>query len=143
MDKLIITGSSDDLIEIDGCIRDEIGFYNSSEDKPIIISLPFGWKIKGYYGEGGIWRFEPIEPFLPNYTLEKGDVDADINDILTIDCNLSYLTYTTPDSKGVCGKIELNEKQQKSFDTLEEILTDSEFDDVKEVVKAVLVGIEF
>ena len=51
-----IYGASDDLIEIDGDIRDEIGMYDTSEERPCWLNLSDGTKMKVFYDKEGVWR---------------------------------------------------------------------------------------
>lgn len=61
--QLVISGWSDDLIQIEGDIQEE---FNVIKDGPLIASLDIGGKLKVYAIYDGCWSFAP------------GKVDEDI-----------------------------------------------------------------
>ncbi|WP_139905635.1 hypothetical protein [Clostridium thermarum] len=89
---LKVTGHSDDLIVIEGEIREEFGRYNSEED---YLAFSDGTVLRAYYDEDGLWRF--IVVFKGSLFKEKieGNVQEDINDLVTFHAGIVWC---------VCGK---------------------------------------
>lgn len=84
MGTLTIYGASDDLIEFEGDFEDEGDHFG---DDPIYIHLDDGSVIKALYDNDGIWRFDPVKlaEFTTVKSHEKGDVEADTPDRLTLE----------------------------------------------------------
>lgn len=84
METLTITGYSDDNIEIDGAIREEIGFCPDSETTACILAISDGTVLKVIYDEYGIWRVTRIVEGAATMTKVEGDVDKDTFDVVTL-----------------------------------------------------------
>lgn len=59
-----VYGCSDDLIEFDGDVRGEVGFYSGDDDKPCLLIFDDGTMLTVKYGKqtnGGIWSVELAE----------------------------------------------------------------------------------
>lgn len=98
-----ITGASDDLIELDGAIYDEIG--TPFNDPTTDITFDNGAKVRVIYDDEGVWRITDAspEPGLvtivrcedrPGYTGPDGSV---YSDEATVTGATNY-TYSTPES---------------------------------------------
>jgi hypothetical protein len=75
MEKLTITGASDDLIEIDGAIREEFNVY-PEDDEDLFVAVSDGTLLSVDYDKDGIWRFNAVK--LGSATLNKTEgVTAD------------------------------------------------------------------
>lgn len=61
--SLRVYGCSDDLIELEGDIRDEAGYYGSDKDEPAFLFLSDGTVLAIWYGKDdrGIWAIEVRE----------------------------------------------------------------------------------
>ena len=83
MYKLKIYGASDDLLEVEGDIREE--FYIDAEDEPVIVGLCDGSLLRVTYD--GLWHINVIRK--PEGTAisrhEATDEDNDYSDILNIE----------------------------------------------------------
>ena len=53
-----ICGASDDLLEFEGEIYGEIGYYNSSEDDPIRVKVSDGTEFDAFYNDDGLWKIK-------------------------------------------------------------------------------------
>lgn len=53
-----IYGASDDLLEFDGEIYGEIGYYDSSKEDAILVKVSDGTEFSAYYNESGLWKIE-------------------------------------------------------------------------------------
>lgn len=92
--KLTIYGASDDLIEIEGDLREE--FYLISDHEPSYLSFSDGTCLSVNYDNEGIWRFnikfkgtaevEKIE------CVEENDDDG-YSDIIHITGDIKYVIY--------------------------------------------------
>lgn len=60
MGEIIIYGASDDLIEIEGNIREEFSSYPPEDDETLILAVSDGTVLRVRYDEDGIWRFTPL-----------------------------------------------------------------------------------
>lgn len=81
MSALIIYGASDDLIEVEGIIRDELG---APYDKPGIVTVKVDdavWtQFRIEYTDDGIWRIENSTPSVPG-TIIPARSDRDDDDL--------------------------------------------------------------
>lgn len=81
--KTTITGASDDLIEVDGAITSE--FYATAPDgKDNVLCFSDGTTLAVRYDEDGIWRVELLVKGACEFSIVKGDVDADTFDVATL-----------------------------------------------------------
>jgi hypothetical protein len=60
MNELIIYGASDDLIEVEGSLREEFGTYLDLPSDSVYLAVSDGTLLRVRYDEDGIWRFTPI-----------------------------------------------------------------------------------
>jgi hypothetical protein len=141
--ELKITGHSDDIIDLEGSISDEIyPDYDYADELTATLAFPSGDKIEVYYDENGLWRIDVKEGFSLPFTLDKGNAANDENDVLTIHQTIEYVLYKSGEKKGVRGEITLAEAAQKTFDQLDVLLSDSDFeyDGNENLIKAILAG---
>lgn len=75
-----LTGSSDDIIEFDGELFDEL-YPNYSERKGVI-GLSDGTLLGFEYDKDGIWRFKPIVKGALFVRVDQGSVDDDTFDVV-------------------------------------------------------------
>jgi hypothetical protein len=57
MPTIVITGASDDLIEIDGDIREEFG--HNDDDNPAFLAVSDGTLLRVQRDNYGVWRIVP------------------------------------------------------------------------------------
>lgn len=90
--KTKLTGASDDLIEIEGEIREEFSDYDCSNGR---IAFSDGTLIGVNYSNEGIWRFNLIVKGSLYLGKEEGNVDEDINDVVYFKEGLKWVVYTS------------------------------------------------
>ena len=90
MQTITITGYSDDNIEIDGAIREEIPFYPKDEHDAIALVVSDGTVLSIRYDDQGIWRITPIYHGASQYSKAEGSVSEDTFDVVTL-TNESFL----------------------------------------------------
>lgn len=58
----VVTGASDDLIELDGDIYEEFGLHNDEggEDAGDLIAFSNGVVLRVRYSQSGVWRITPV-----------------------------------------------------------------------------------
>jgi hypothetical protein len=81
--EITIYGTSDDLIEIEGDLREEFNVY-----EPVILAWPNGSRIRATYGlDAGVWRFALVNlAFGDSYSIvqcDENDGDAGYTDKVT------------------------------------------------------------
>jgi hypothetical protein len=80
-----IYGASDDLIEIEGDIREEFEAYKyDKEEKPAILAVSDGTLLKMWYDDDGIWRISRLVAGTAVFEKIEGDVEKDTPDIVTL-----------------------------------------------------------
>jgi hypothetical protein len=81
-----IYGASDDLLEFEGDIYGEVGYYGSSEDDPIKVSISDGTELNVYYADSGLWRIKVLNQGSHFESLvEAVNPDSDeYSDVLTL-----------------------------------------------------------
>ncbi len=82
--KITITGASDDLIEIDGAIREEFNWSGDEEDR-CYLAVSDGTLLSANYDKDGIWRFALVERGTAKFSKVEGIVSEDTNDVVTLD----------------------------------------------------------
>jgi len=91
MAKVIITGASDDLIELDGDIREEFGCYDSGK---MYLAFSDGTLLSIIYGEGteAFWRINRIHIGSASYSKhEATDEDKDYSDRVTLEGDITWV----------------------------------------------------
>lgn len=91
IDGLIITGASDDLIEIEGEFQEEFNCYNCTNGT---MTFSDGTLLRVYYDEDGIWRFKPICKGDLLEKIECGSVQEDTNDKVYFKNGLLWCTLS-------------------------------------------------
>lgn len=82
-----IYGSSDDLIEIDGDIREE---FNAEEG---YLAFSDGTVLYIEYGKEGIWRIRQMTKGKAKYTKTEGIDDDNYSDKVTLDGDISWVVF--------------------------------------------------
>lgn len=89
---LKIYGASDDLIEIEGDIREE--FNPSDADEPSLLAFSDGTLLQIQYGAGrlGFWRITPLTYGTAKYSkTEATNEDDDYSDVVTLDGDIKWV----------------------------------------------------
>lgn len=89
---LKVYGASDDLIEIEGDIREE--FYAVSGEKPTLLAFSDGTLLQVQYGGGGqaFWRITPLVYGAAKYQkTEATDEDVNYSDIVTLEGDIKWI----------------------------------------------------
>ena len=82
MDTVTIYGASDDLIEVEGAIRDEFSHYG---DDPALVTCSDGTALRVVYDTDGIWRVTPVARGTGDVTITQcAATDEDDTDRATI-----------------------------------------------------------
>lgn len=78
--SVIITGASDDLIEIDGDIVEEFNFFPDDDKDTRLLAFSDGTLLQAFYDKNGIWRFNPIAKGTATFHKDDGWAATDEND---------------------------------------------------------------
>lgn len=82
-----ITGASDDLIELDGQIREEL---NPRGDEPSLLAFSDGTLLEIEYDKDGIWRVRQLAKGACEFSLKPGSVADDTFDVATLTGELRW-----------------------------------------------------
>ena len=97
MAKLEIYGASDDLIEIEGDIREE---FNPSSDDRNALAFSDGTILSIVYDDNGMWRIAPIAVGSAVYEMVQGtDPDDDYSDHAWLTGDIEWVVYGTQFAK--------------------------------------------
>lgn len=77
--ETIIHGASDDLIEIEGGIREEFNFYPDDEDDTRYLCFSDGTLLSVNYDKDGIWRFVQMAKGEAEYKKVEGLAEENDN----------------------------------------------------------------
>lgn len=87
----IVTGASDDLIEIDGELQEEFNSLNCTDG---IMAFSDGTLLRVKYDDDGIWRFTPrYKGSLYDRKID-GDVEKDTNDEIYFKPGLKWVVFS-------------------------------------------------
>lgn len=82
--SIIIYGASDDLIEIDGEIREEFSLHLDEPEDSALLFVSDGTVIRINYDCDGIWRLTRLVSGAARFEKGEGNVEADTPDIVTL-----------------------------------------------------------
>jgi len=86
--RVEVTGASDDLIEVDGAIREEFSAYNSEGD---YLAFGDGTVLRVVYDQDGIWRVSRVVAGAADYTHTPGDVQTDTFDVAVLTGDIRWV----------------------------------------------------
>jgi hypothetical protein len=90
MKELKIYGASDDLIEIEGDIREEFDHYD--EDNPFYLAFSDGTVLSVNYNNDGFWRINRLAIGSAEYSKREGmDESDDYSDIATLKGDIKWV----------------------------------------------------
>lgn len=89
MKTIYISGASDDLIEIDGDIREEFNHYD--EGSPFYLTFSDGTVLSINYNNDGFWRINRLTIGSAEYSKHEGmDEENDYSDIVTLKGDIKW-----------------------------------------------------
>lgn len=88
----IVTGASDDLIEIDGELQEEFNAYECSNET---MAFSDGTLLRVDYAEDGIWRFKPIYKGDLFEKVINGSISDDTNDEVYFKDGLKWCVFSS------------------------------------------------
>lgn len=92
-----IYGASDDLVEIEGDIREEFQAGSAGDGDPRWIAFSDGTVLRVAYTDGGIWRFTPAQYGSSEVDIEQapeGD-DDNYSDVVTLTGEIKWAAFVT------------------------------------------------
>lgn len=95
MAKIQISGYSDDLIEIEGDIQDELTATTDSDDQGDLLAFSDGTVLRVIYNDNGIWRITPVCKGTATLTKDENPEDDDdrYSDIVTLEGDITWLVH--------------------------------------------------
>lgn len=88
---ITIYGCSDDLIEFEGDLREEVSWYNESQ--PCHIAVSDGTLLSVIYDKDGIWRINRLAAGSAEYQKIEGNCsERDYSDRVTLSGQIVWLT---------------------------------------------------
>ncbi len=87
----VVTGASDDLIEIDGELEEEFNAYNCSDGT---MAFSDGTLLNVDYDEYGIWRFTPLFKGNLFEKIVVGSIEKDTNDEVYFKNGLKWCVFS-------------------------------------------------
>lgn len=85
--ETMITGASDDLIELEGQLHEEL---NPPSDEPSLLAFSDGTLLEIEYDKDGIWRIRQLAKGACEFSLTPGSVDDDTFDVATLKGDLRW-----------------------------------------------------
>ena len=80
---ITIYGASDDLIEIEGDIREEF-YWIPDDDETRLLAFSDGTLLRVAYDSDGIWRLNKVASGTAQFSKVEGDVEKDTPDSVTL-----------------------------------------------------------
>jgi hypothetical protein len=89
--SVTIYGASDDLIEIEGDIREEFNHYSNEDDDARMLGFSDGTLLRIVYDRDGIWRITKVVSGSAGFSKVDGVVEDDTNDIVTLHGDIKWV----------------------------------------------------
>lgn len=95
MAKIQISGHSDDLIEIEGDISDELSATHDSDDQGDLLTFSDGTVLRVIYNDNGIWRITLVAQGSTVMTKDENPEDDDdrYSDIVTLEGDIKWVVH--------------------------------------------------
>ncbi|MEV5211245.1 hypothetical protein AB0K35_27615 [Micromonospora sp. NPDC053740] len=87
---VVITGASDDLIEVDGDIREEFTYKNDNEGD--LLAFSDGTLLHVAFGRFGVWRITPLVQGSAKLTIVQ-QADYEGTDTATLDGDVRWVVH--------------------------------------------------
>ncbi|MFL0197795.1 hypothetical protein ACJDU8_19820 [Clostridium sp. WILCCON 0269] len=88
----VVTGASDDLIEIGGELEEEFNAYDCNDGT---MAFSDGTLLRVDYSKDGIWKFNPIYKGSLFVRVIQGSISEDTNDEAYFDSGLKWCAFST------------------------------------------------
>lgn len=89
---ITVYGASDDLIEVEGAIREE--FNALSEDDGSLLAFSNGVVLRVVYGDAGVWRITPVcGASRVNITLAPEDDEDNYSDRAVMEDDAAWVVF--------------------------------------------------
>jgi hypothetical protein len=89
---ITIYGASDDLIEVEGDIREEFGHDG---EHPALLAISDGTLLRVVHDAEGVWRISTVRKGSAAITHVPGQDDREHTDKVTLDGVVSWVVYTS------------------------------------------------
>lgn len=94
-ESVVVYGSSDDLIEIDGAIREEFG-PSGDDGEPDYLAFSDGTVLSIAYSKDGFWRVNRVASGSAAYAKKEGDdVDSNYSDRVALTGDIRWCLFGT------------------------------------------------
>ncbi len=87
----IVTGASDDLIEVEGELREEFDSFSCQNG---VMAFSDGTLLRVKYDDDGIWRFKPLFKGSLFEKIKDGSVNEDTNDKVYFKTGLKWCAFS-------------------------------------------------
>ena len=89
MTEIAVYGYSDDLIEVEGAVREEFPWPSG---EPAVLAFSDGTVLRIIYDDEGVWRISPLVRGSGEYSLTQGvDEDSDYSDRATLRGDITWV----------------------------------------------------
>jgi hypothetical protein len=95
INTITVYGASDDLIEVEGDIREEFNFNPDDDDDHRLLAFSDGTLLRARYDQDGLWRFEKLAQGQATMTKVEGSVDDDTGDRVTLCGEIKWVALAT------------------------------------------------
>lgn len=97
MSKVIVFGHSDDLLELEGDICEEIGCYETAVD----LLFSDGTMLEAKYSKDGVWEIRIVERGTSKITFEpnQGSDSNNYSDKVTLEGNIDWVYHVQEKQK--------------------------------------------
>ena len=90
--SITIYGYSDDLIEVEGDIREEFSYHDHVDDQGDLVAFSDGTVLRVLFDESGTWRITPVSRGSAQLTIEQVTEDSDAyTDRATLDGDIRWV----------------------------------------------------
>lgn len=95
MAKVTLSGASDDLIEVDGDLREEFDYLAGDEEAGSYVGFSDGTVLKTRLDQDGIWRITPVVRGSAELKVDQAAVDDEVcyTDVATLDGDVRWAMH--------------------------------------------------
>ena len=97
MATVTVYGSSDDLIEIEGDLREEFSFYSEDDDDGRLLGFSDGTMLRARYDKDGVWRFTLVHKGTAEMEKQEAPANDEENysDRITLTGDIEWVMFGT------------------------------------------------